>query len=314
MNNYTYGNYIFNQTFDVYFYASVIVVPIGLISNFKSFLIYQADTFENEYIAFHYSLQVILKSIALVWDVIIYKYLTYRKIDIASFSQYSCVLFIYISRVITQLPYYVWSFQTYLNYLSVFNPARQRIFSKKINFLAFVFMIMLVLLVINVPSSLNNYIQINNDTNRTEFKCIPVSDEIAAISMFISSMSRFLIPFILINYFSFKPVKTLINRKRMNNGSDLDEKKLVIKYIFFDVMYILINSPFACLEILVAVNEYIYKYSTNSSYMINLKFSHDIARVIASIFYFFTNILGFLFNRFEREYLFSLLKKLFCIS
>ena len=313
MINNTYADFANDQAKSIYFYGLVILLPIGLFVNLKSFVIYQADTFENEYTAFHYSLQVILKSVALVWDILIYKYLPLNKINIAGYSEFSCFIFGYISRVITQLPYYEWSFLTYLNYLSVFNPSRQRYLSKKFNFLTVTLLITLALLVINISSAFN-YIQVYYKNNQTQFECKSKSNTTEAISLIISSISRFLIPFILINYFNFKPVRTLIDRKLINNGSIEEEKKLVKKYIFFDLMYIMINLPFAILEIINAIIEYIYEHSPDSILMLNIRVGNDIARVVASFFYFFTNLLGFVFNRFEREYLYSLPRKIFCKS
>ena len=156
--------------------------------------------------------------------------------------------------------------------------------------------IIILLLILNIPSSIS-FIQINSISNRTVFECIK-HRSISVVSLISTAVLRFFIPFILLNYFNFITAKVLINRKRIINANINDEKDLIYKFLFFDI--VLLNFPLACLQIIIAFN---------LEFNHDLKVTYEYVRIIAWSFYFILGTMGIIFNKFEREYIFKLLRK-----
>ena len=56
---------------NIYFYASVIIIPIGLLLNLKTFLAFRA---EKKDIEFQFRLTILFNVIAIVWNIYVYRY------------------------------------------------------------------------------------------------------------------------------------------------------------------------------------------------------------------------------------------------
>ena len=314
MNSDQYSQYTQSKSLNIYFYASVIIVPIGILLNLKSFLLFHEDRVKNQ-ISFQYRTVIIFKVVTFFWSIVIYRYLPLSGINLDTYSQITCALFTYISRVLQQIPFYILTYLAYLNYLSVIHSPNFKRLNKNSNFVLSVILIIFILLIFNIPSSIN-HIKVYNNTyyNTSIVKCVSYSNTISAIGLFVTSFIRFFFPFIVVNIYNFKSLNYLISIKKSNNASLDDEKKLAFTFIFFDILSAVFNLPLACLQIILGVNQYELNYSIDTLNESNISIIYEITRILAWSYYFFPNLLAFFFNKIERDSLIAVFKKIINIT
>lgn len=87
----------------VYFYGSVLVVPIGLTLNILQFIVYMSKDFKKANIGFLMRIYTVSESIALFWGNVVYLYLPSIEYDLSKVSFIFCFLDHFLLRVFIEI-------------------------------------------------------------------------------------------------------------------------------------------------------------------------------------------------------------------
>ena len=297
-------------TNEMYFYASVIIVPLGLILNGIKFYTFGSSKFKKINMGFLMRSLGLFESVALFWNIVIYKYLSLNDINIIPASSISCILIGYLARVFQIIPLLIQAFISLVNYLSVTNPAKMIYLSKKSHLIMSILIISLFCFLINIPSAIR-YVESTTFNNKTIQVC-SASPSMTILSTLISAFTRCILPFLLINIINIFTVKALIRPRSMLNIPTENEKKFAKTLICLGLIFFLFNFPLSCVQIVVIIYEFTYDYSLDSSTMINLNLILDITRIIGWSYYgigFFVNLT---FNKVFRNVLINNIKNKIC--
>jgi hypothetical protein len=272
----------------IFFYDSVVLVPIGILLNLIQIYVFNSKDFKKLKFGFLMKNLVILESISLVWSIIVFKYLTSIGINISSYSEFTCVTFLYIVRIIQKMPLFYQIFVSFISYLSVAYPSKCISFCNKKNLSLCLIGIIIFNLIINIPNLFRN-IEIVNNT-----KICIASDQLDMISSIDFSLFRFLLPFILFIIINSLTLKELIKSKRNSNQIDSfrKEKRFAFILIILALFFCLFNLPLFCVVIVQIIYQY-FSYSS-SNQLDNINFLMDCSRALAWCYYgsgFFINIL-----------------------
>lgn len=279
----------------IYMYGSLLMVPIGLTLNIFQFIVFRAEDFKRSNIGFLMNSLVVSDSLALFWNFVIYQYLPSIGSDISLFSSVSCALISYLSRVIQQIPLFFQAFISFVNYLSVSSPNKFAKINKKIYLIFSFSTILLVVSILNLPSSLR-YLQdeISSTSSNNLFRTCRVTNIINIISTIETALLRSVLPFLLINTLNILTIIKLVKSKLTFNFNLESEKRFASILAILGVIFFVFNFPLSCLQITQIFYQYIYKYPYDSDTMVNIRFLHNCSRAFAWIYYgigFFINII-----------------------
>lgn len=305
----------------IFFYGSVIVVPIGLTLNIIQIKIFSRKDFEKSNIGFLMKIFVYFDTVALVWSFIIFQYLPLIGYDLSIISNLTCCTFYYTSRIIQEIPLFIQAFISFINYLGVNYQSKFLYFKNKTNlYISFVTIIILISL-INIPNVFRELVDQRDDQNILMLSdgnfnnnnihnksCLSSSDLFHIISNSETALLRSILPLLFITILNVLNIKTIMRSKRELNLDLKREKRFAYVLACLCILYLIFNLPLSCVQIV----EIIYKnklfligsptttYEANKN-IIKIEFIYDCARAWAFIYYgmgFFVNIT---FNKIFRK-------------
>jgi hypothetical protein len=281
----------------VFFYSSIIIVPIGFVLNIIQIKVFSSKDFEKLNIGFLMKIFVYFDTLALVWSFLIFQYLPSIGLDPALFSNLSCHTFYYISRTIQEIPSFIQAFISFINYLSV-NHSKKPIyiyFKDKCNLKLSFTAIILIISLLNIP---NMFRELKNEKSISDgnfnFKlnksCVSKSVLFQIISTSETAILRSILPLFFITLISVLNIKALIQSKNYLNMNLKREKRFGFVLACMCILYLIFNLPLS----IVQLTEVIYKLKSknDSKYLINIEFIYDLTRAWAFIY----NGMGFFVN------------------
>jgi hypothetical protein len=253
--------------------------------------VFTSKDFEKSNIGFLMNVWVLSDSVALFWNFFIYRYLQYiLDVDIPSHSIITCVLFVYLARIIQQMPLLFQAFISFVNYLSVAYPSKHITFNKKLNLIWSFILIIIFLFVVNIPNSINFFSV--SDSNTTTISICKTTYLINIISVSENALVRFFLPFSLITTLNVLNLKASI-KSRLNLNVSIDrEKRFGIILLILGILFLFFNLPFFCSSLIQIIFQYAYFYPADSIQMINIKFITWCTQAFSWLYY----MLGFLIN------------------
>lgn len=105
-------------TYFIYFYGSLIIVPLGLIFNLLNICVYLRPRFRTTMYGLLSVLMSILDSFSLAWSFIVYKYLEISD-DPSLKSSFVCFNFRFVGRTVQQWPIYIQVFMTAYQFMEI---------------------------------------------------------------------------------------------------------------------------------------------------------------------------------------------------
>lgn len=289
-----------NETVErIFFYTSICLVPFGTILNFLQVIVFSTKDFKKSNIGFLMNILTFLETIALIWSIFIFKYLPLIGINVSSYSDYACVLFVYFVRIIQELPLYYQAFISFINFTSVAYPAKYKSFCKKKNFIFCLIGIIIFTLIANIPNLFRNIISQNVTKNVSTTQICIATNETDLISSIDFSLFRFFVPFIILIALNTLSVRKLI-KLRSNLNLSLKKEIRFAKILFVLVwLFCLFNLPLS----IVVIVQIVYQYfmNSNSSQLDSINFLIDITRLLAWSYYGFGFLINIGFNRIFRK-------------
>lgn len=305
MNNQSYSQQITDITIQMYFYSSVILIPIGILLNIFEFIIFQSKEFKKANFGFLMSLHVLLKSFSLSYSIIIYKYLPLIGFNLNTYSNISCFLFVYTARVIQQLPIYIQTFISFTSYLNITYHSKFISLNKKFKLLICIALISIIIAILNMPNAFRTLI-ISNQTNLT---CV-ASQTMNTVSVTLTAFLRCIIPFLMNVVLNVLTLKSLIKPRNVLNFPIENEIKFGYTLTILSLIFLVFNLPLFCLQIVYIIYLYIYSFDNNSSTMITISFLYDCSRLLAWSYYSIGVFIDLLANQIFRQNFISFIKKL----
>ena len=296
MNQNYYINYYSQISTEIYFYGSVVIVPIGFFLNLVQYIVYSHRNFAKANIGFLMKLLTVADTVALSWNILVFRYLRLIGLDLSLVSNFSCAIFYFIARTFQETPFFFQAFIAFVNYLSVTNPSKYMIFKKKGNLLACFISIGAMVALINIP---NTYRYLFEATNQT-LTC-KISDQMNIIATLEFSLVRNIVPLILMSIMNVLTVRALINPRIRLNFSIKNEIKFARTMLMLGVVFVIFGLPFSLSQIAVIVYQYIFNYSEESDFIIQISFISDCARIWAFSYYGMGCLISLLFNRLFRK-------------
>lgn len=296
----TFSAYADQTIKQMYFYCSIIMVPIGLSIHLFDIILCSGKELEKNNIGFQFRISTFFNAIALAWNIIIYRYLPTSGIDIESYSNVSCALFVYVSRVLQQIPIYIIVLFSYSAYFTLVHPSKTEKLNKKSMFVKHVLIIISFCLILNISSSIRYLKIVNSTNNRSSLKCSQ-TNAYEVISPITTSILRCFLPFILIVKDGVKIVYILAKPKLASNVSIDEEIKLAISFGVFWIIFLVFNLPLACVQLITVFYVNVYQYSSDSDIMISLRLAHDYSRVLGYSFYFLITLFNIIFNKIKTQ-------------
>lgn len=205
------------------------------------------------------SVFVFADAISMFWSMVVSLYLPSVGFNISNYSSVSCSLFVYLSRVIQQVPLFFQAFIYFVNYLSVQNYSRYiDLTRRKLNLILSFRFIVFFLLVINSPSAIR-YIIVQNGTQSC--KKTNLVDIVSTIN---NSVWRSIVPFIVINTFEhteFSSLDQTKNRMTCKRIARLDDEKRFAKVLVVNGLVVFIfNCPVSCIDLVYSFYQYGLNY------------------------------------------------------
>lgn len=292
----------------IFLYGSLIVVPIGVLLNIIQIKVFSRKDFEKSNIGFLMKIFVFFDTIALIWSFIIFQYLPLIGLDLSLISDFTCISFYYISRIIQEIPLFIQAFISFINYLSVNYQSKFLYFKNKLNLYYSFIIIIIIISILNIPNlfrQLKNEIIIadgNFNNNVNNKSCSASSGLFHIISNSETALLRSILPLLFITTLNILNVKTIVKSKRELNLDLKREKRFAYVLGCLCVLYLIFNLPLSCLQII----EIIYKnnlvnftenqaniVTSSSKKAIRIEFFYECARAWAFVYYgmgFFVNI------------------------
>ena len=297
---------------EIYFYCTVVAVPIGLFLNLIQFILYSHKEFEKVNIGFLMKILSVVDSLALVWGIVVFRYLSLIGFELSILSNFSCAIFYLVARTFQEIPLFFQAFIAFINYLSVSYPSKFLIFTRKVISVCFI-LIVLVVGIINVP---NTYRYLEKNDNQT-VSCF-ISHQMKIISTIDFALARSIIPIALIICLNFLSVRALIKSRNRVQLSIERELKFARTIMILGFVFLLFNLPFSISEIMLIVYQYELGYSIESEIFKKVALVDDCARAWANIYYgigfFISYFSNTIFRKSASDFIHSIKSKLYDLN
>jgi len=288
----------------LYFYSSVLIVPMGILLNLIQIRVFSSKEFTKSNIGFLMNTFVILQSLALIWTIIVFRYLTVIGINISNLSEFTCVTFLNIVRIIQEIPLFFQTFVSFINYLSVAYPSMYKIFLKKRNIIFCLIGIIIFIFVANIPNLFRNIVTLNT-TNLSNTQICIATNQADMISSIDFALFRFFIPFILFILINILSIKTIMKSKRNLKVTLKKEIAFSKVLIYLGCLFFLFNFPLSFIVIIQIIYQYFISSSTSQLNYIN--FLIDCSRIFAWSYYGCGFFINSIFNKRFRKILIQII-------
>lgn len=290
---------------DVFFYSSVVLVPVGVVLNGLQIKVFSAKDFKKCNFGFLMKAYVIFDTFALVWSFVIFQYMPLIGLDPSTISHFSCYTFYYVSRIIQEIPLFMQAFISLVNYLGVCYQSKFTCLKKKSNLFISFCLTVLFISFINIPNvfrelkmekTLSDGNIFSSSNNKT---CVSVG-LFHIISSSETALLRSVLPVMFISILSVLNIKAITKSKRDLRLDLKREKRFAYVLTFLAFLYLIFNLPLACIQIIEIIYVDIVKTATPRT-IITIEMVYDVCRAWAFVYYgvgFFGNIL---FNKIFRK-------------
>lgn len=318
---------ILQLTIKIDFYFSVIVIPIGILFNLFTILIFSTHKHKpnTTYLNILYIGLCIYDSLALINSILFAQLLPSILINIVDYSYASCLILSWWRKIAIQAPSWVQVIITIERFISIRFVNRFPVFKSKQKTIVILVSVFFVLALINIgqiwfyldnsdnSTSNSNVVNLTSASNHLIVNLTLVSDLCTASNVVITAtdainvLSRFLLPFIIMLVMNILLSKSLYEMKKRTsaqNHSLRRERNYTITVIGFNCLFCVLNLPWAVWYILSDLQNIGLVFQSPADAAI-LELLNSIA---FSIFYLndlSTFFLNFFFNhRFRRRALF----------
>ena len=280
----------------MYFYGAVVIVPCGFLLNFVQYIVYSHKNFQKSNIGFLMKLLTAAETLALIWNILVFRYLRLIGLDLSLVSNFSCAIFYFMARTVQETPFFFQAFIAFVNYLSVSCPSKYLVFKKSGNLWLCFILIVAVVSFINIP---NTFRYLSENSNQT-LNC-NISYQMNILSTIEFSLMRNVVPLVLMSIMNALTIRALINPRVLLNFSIRNEIKFAKTILMLGVVFILFGLPFSLTQIALIVYEFVYNFSQDSVTFIHVSFISDCARIWAFSYYGMGCFISVLFNKLFRK-------------
>ena len=289
---------------EIDFYYSAIIIPIGIVLNLVTILIFARDKHKNKSnINLLYIGLSIYDIIALFNSILFVQLLPSIGIILTDYSEINCVVLNWWRKLMGQAPSWIQVILTFERLANVIYINRFKFFKSKLIVIGILLLVLIVLGICNLGQVW--YVNVSvNGTNQTisGHKCTALSAASLATDI-VNVLLRFLVPFLAMLVMNVVLSRNLIRSKRRTlswRKSFRRERNYTITIIGFNCLFFVLNLPWAIWYVVSHINQ------ADSS--LDLAFFNLLNAVAYSIFYL-NNMSSFILNicfnwRFRREFLF----------
>lgn len=294
---------------EIDFYYSAIIIPIGIVLNLVTILIFTRDKHKNKSnINLLYIGLSIYDIIALFNSILFVQLLPSIGIILTDYSAINCVVLNWWRKLMGQAPSWIQVILTFERLANVIYINRFKFFKSKLIVIGILLLVLIVLGVCNLGQiwyyinvNLNVYLNATNQTISSQHKCTALNSASLATDV-VNVLLRFLVPFLAMLVMNVVLSRSLIRSKRRTlswRKSLRRERNYTITIIGFNCLFFVLNLPWAIWYLVSHINQ---ADSTLDLALFNL-----LNAVAYSIFYL-NNMSSFVLNicfnwRFRREFL-----------
>jgi hypothetical protein len=262
-----------NLTNTIDFYYSAIVIPIGVVLNLLTIFIYSRSssvTHKNIIINLLYIGLSIYDILALFNSILFAQLLPSLGIYLVNYSTATCIELNWWRKIVVQSPSWVQVIITFERYLSITNANRSRLFKSKRNVVIMLISVFFFLTLVNIGQAWdyiasvtqNQTIYVKNGDKITQLTVSSVctnSNTVSLLTDIVNLLFRLLIPFgimIVLNVLLSKNLYESKKRTAVKNRSFKHERNYTLTVIGFNVLFFILNLPWAVYYILSHVQSY----------------------------------------------------------
>jgi hypothetical protein len=293
--------YVYLETaYLVKFYFTVSIMPIGILFNVLSLLVFTNERFhKNTSIGVLYIMLSIFNIIALTTETI-FASLDHVEFDFLTTSLFSCRFFVMWRMLVFHMPSFIQVLISLSVYLKIQFPSK-KIFSKTSFVISLNLLVILFVFLMNI-GYLFFYIEEKivplseaNETNQTTIERSCTTDRITDFAMdFVNLSMRDLFPFVLILILNILSIRLLVNSKRNSNIKNLKkEYQFGRSIIAMNMLFLIIYTPWSILFVIYHINHYksSLNITTELAYLRIIVNIFDCVGYLNNISIFFINII-----------------------
>jgi hypothetical protein len=287
---------------DIVFYSTITFMPIGIILDLFTSIIFKRKRFKNITMGFYYSNLSLINSLALINGVTFYLPYSLDN-NLGHISSFTCMFFKYTRLIFIQMSVWLQLLITFERTVSIRYPSRFLILKKKkclVGELIFLFAI-LTLLIVPVW-----YYELE-EQKHGKVKC-----ENPKYSLYLhieGAIVGFSVPFVIMLILNFVLVGTIIlSKKRIVRNSPLTrEIKVAATIIGINFVFLCMNLPSALTLILENINKFLFVFSNEVGDLLD-----NIDNVLLMLSYLYLSmdfIFNILFNKIFKREVIQILKR-----
>lgn len=288
-----FQKYSKDVNFYIYYYESILIVPIGTSLNIATIAIYLRKKFQNCNFGFISAILVLFEIVSLIFTCVLYKYLASIDQDPSNNSDWVCFIFQYFGRIFQQIPAFIQVFISIYQYLQInLATSHSSLFKTKKSILITILIEIALISLVNIPN-LNKILVYSNLTdwdnstilkNKQTVSCIHTR-EISLLAGVETGLMRTVIPLsllLIVNYMIAR--KLLASRKKFSTTqtttSDTHKvRNFAFNLFFSNFLYLLFNLPVSVTYVTVMLYE-----NQESFEKKRMELVHGITNAIAILF------------------------------
>ena len=229
-----------NMIENIFFYGSCLFVPVGIVLNGIQIKVFSAKNFGKCNFGFLMKVYVIFETIALIWSFVIFQYFPSIGLNPSIISKFSCYTFYYVSRIIQEIPLFLQTFISFINYLSVCHRTKFLSLHQKFNLIFSFCLIILFISLINIP---NIFRELKIETTLSNGNLFSSNNTITCVSIGLfhivssseTALLRSILPISFISVLSILNIKKITKLKRALHLDLTKEKRFAYVLAFWRV-------------------------------------------------------------------------------
>nr|QVK45696.1 G protein-coupled receptor [Proales similis] len=307
---------------DLNYYFSVIVLPIGVVLNLVSFIVFLRKSLNNKTnMGFLCAVLCGFNVVALTSGVIV-NGLLYFGIKVEEGSYQACQFFGVWNRWILHLPSFQQVFMSIDIYISVTYPNRFQKFRSKSSYAKLIVAMVVISFIVNIlpffndfdsiyttTSDQNNLTNITTNTTTSDSTCSNL-ESLGLISDIINVLMRDLIPFSIMLVLNILMIKNLFKSKmalKTQRGTFKKEYQFSISVVAMNFVFLVIYTPWSITFLIYQV--YRFNPDLTNEYLLELfLLFQTVSNCLAYINNFSVFFINFIFNTLYRVELLLILK------
>ena len=301
MSNSSLINSLYDLEIQIATYSSLLVLPIGLVSNILNIIICMQKAIRKETIGF-YSGMMSLFSIPLLIIGFIAIYPSTS--NLLYNSNFDCVAILYTFRIAVQMFAWLNVMVALDRMMCVTFPTRFKFIYKRTFLFTTVLILFSLVLLANSANFFFKIITVNSlANNSTQIFCTTKIQNLLLVRDIISQLMRSILPFLFELILNAILVhKLLQSRRRANLHSSMKrEHKFVFTIVILNFTFILTNLPLLISIIYLNLLNYQFKSQTSSEAIFVANFFYSMAAIFSSFMPASTLFINIAFNKYFRK-------------